>query len=355
MARNLFICLLLIFQLSSKSALAGDNVFTVEKLKIYSEGLDYKAAKQIALTKGQKDSLEKLLFKITPYNLHWKLKVLDEDLDAANMILGYDILDTYITSDSYSADVDFHFNKDKVNSLLNSIGITYAANYSRPTLIIPILHKKDTARSLWDNNLWNKIWSKDVFNYGLMKFAIALGDLNDLLVVNPENAMHMPYDKFSNLMKKYKVDDIVVLLAEESTTESNLTIRFLGKHHDYKKYLLYPKKPQEDDSAFYQRLLNDFIKKIDAQWKGEDLFQNSKVKKDRLHIYIKNMHEWNRIKDKITTIGSIQTVYIIKMNYRNIVIDVLYSGEQDNLISQLENKGLQIKRDGDKIILLYGR
>lgn len=119
-----------LFGLTALLACAGGvwakapSAYTVGKVYVATEAQDAVVAKQNALLQAQQDALRILLKRLTNWRSHTRLPVLEDNM-VDRMVDGFSVRQESNSATRYVATLDFTFEPNAVNDVLNRFGVSY--------------------------------------------------------------------------------------------------------------------------------------------------------------------------------------------------------------------------------------
>jgi hypothetical protein len=354
MVRSLYVIAvtLIISLLATQQAGAASppDVFAIRDVIALRENMPLEDAKSEALYEAKNQAMVQLIKRLTPFNYHWKVDMLEAKL-AAGAIKSFRPHDERMTSFSYNSLLDVEFDQDKVKMVLNRLGSPYSTKYSPPALIIPILYHSEDDIELWGNGKWSTIWNNQPEIVGLSQFLYAFGELDDMLYLDPKVVFTRPYDYFKPLLNKYNCLNAVLLFARQSQFNLDISLRFLGPHYDYLRYHNY-KITNRDPASDYQRIIENLLLKIDAKWKGEDLFEIKKIFSSYFVVQVTSLKDWTNIKKTLEGKADITEVQVEKFNQDRVDARVSHFTDPSLLIQSLEEDGFNLYKDDGRFYIV---
>ena len=143
-----------------------------------------------ALQKSYLIGLERYLDWIT-ISSEKTINNLQMNIEPSNFVTSYSIESESFSAERYSALITVNFDINKIESLLNEKNIKYFAGKGFETLVLPLMSYNNQL-TLWDDpNPWFQSWIERPIDGNLTNFIIPEGDLEDLIIINAEDARNL--------------------------------------------------------------------------------------------------------------------------------------------------------------------
>ncbi len=331
-----------------------NEAFIVKGIEVYADIGNLADSRAFAYDEGARQGLRRLLLNLSMQEARGK--VLDLPLfDASSFVEKYIIVKQRMTSHSYKAILDISFDENKIRTFLNNLGIAYAYDYIKPTLIVPILYKNGKYE-IWNRESWNRAWGNLPNNFGLLKINIVREDsLEDLQEIIPEVVMISSYKSFQNLLKRYKSEDLFIVFAEQYDNKLEVNVRFLSAKSDYSKFIPYRDLPEIEaiDSSqwSYNDVVIDIVQKLDATWKGKAALQDAVLYVSTARIKLHDKDVWPKIQRIFTKIPQISNYHVLRRMKDIIELELEYNVVPITLSTILVQNGIAVVRRGSGMYL----
>ncbi|MEJ2118232.1 MAG: DUF2066 domain-containing protein [Alphaproteobacteria bacterium] len=209
------------------SAKPKPSIYKVAKVSVVADANNAVSAKQKALGMAQQDALRILLKRLTPWNLHTRLPVLNNTL-VERMITGFAVRREGTSSTRYMATLDFTFEPNAVRNLLNRFNLSYADQQAPQTLLLPVMLEAGGMRSGTNNAWYAALTSVDGENaLTPIKLAPPRKDFSPRMI--NDLAQHSR-ELFETLKYQYRAENLVLAVAETDAQATQLKVRLVG--HD---------------------------------------------------------------------------------------------------------------------------
>lgn len=300
-----------------------------------------------ALQKSYLIGLERYLNWITISSQKITIRNLLMNIEPSNFVTSYSIESESFSADRYSALITVNFDLNKIESLLNQEDIKYFAGKGPETLILPLMSYNNQL-TLWDEpNPWFQSWVERPIDGNLTNFIIPEGDLEDLIIINAEDARNLVFNKIKNISNKYGVKKVLVPYLK--IDEVNGKISYLLRCFDgLSKEIINIEISKESDVKNFNILLfdilNTFTSSYDDHWVSDNLKKIESEVLIKANIIYKNFQEWTVIKDIIKSSNNVNFFSVLTLSTResNAKIKII---NENKFLAELENNNLIIKRN----------
>ena len=228
-----------------------------------------------ALQKSYLIGLERYLDWITVSSKN-SIKELLKNVNPSDLVASYSIESESFSSKKYSALITVNFNMNKIESFLKEKNIKYYAGDGPRVLVLPLMSYNGHL-ILWDDpNPWFQGWIERPLDGNLTNFIIPEGDLQDLIIINAEDARNLNFKKIKNISQKYEVKSVLVpfLKISEINGKISYEIRcFDGLNKEEINLEIVKEADSESFNIFVFDILNSFTSLYDDYWVYDNLLK----------------------------------------------------------------------------------
>ena len=348
-----FLFLLCTIQCSASDLLKVDNIYVSEKS---GDQID---SKSIAIINGIKVALKKLIS-----TLHASQDKQIDNIDCINEITqpekllnDYIVKDERVTAQSYSAHIDFIFNKQKVESLINKCGFDYTAISPGKVLLVPLIMSNNNYRIV-DREL-----DKDltvVFNnlpteIGLLKIeTIYNSNVETIQNLDLNILLNGSYNEILNILKKYnRVTLLLIRLKEISEDKLRLHLRFISDSEEYKDTREYIRDVNENKSLFLMRVYNTILKEMDLNWKKGFTMSSEQIYNSGVKVELADPSQWKKLNNILRQIDSIKQYKFKTIDSNEVEIDMRYVVSPEKLSQILRQHNIAVFKKGDETVMKF--
>ncbi len=180
--------------------------YTVSDIEVNAAAGDAVQAQAIALEEGQRQGLRRLLERLAEGGAVPSTSGLDID----RYVTSFEVLSEQVGPTTYAATLTVNYDRGAVRSLLDREGVAYVAESAPPVTLVP-LWESDQGLRLWEaDNAWKRAWDGARSDEALQPVVVPLGDLQDLALVDGEQAVRGDAGSLRALAARYGTDDVVV-------------------------------------------------------------------------------------------------------------------------------------------------
>lgn len=285
------------------------------------------------VTVSSKSSIEKLLKSINP----------------SNFVTSYSIESESFSAEKYSALITVNFDFKKIEKLLKEKNIKYYAGNGPETLILPLMSYNNQL-ILWDDpNPWFKSWIERPIDGNLTNFIIPDGDLEDLIIVNADDARNLNFKEIKNISIKYGVKKVMVPFLKIDETEGKITY-LLRCFDGLSKETLNINIIKESDSKGFNiamfDILNSFTRLYDDYWVYDNLKKMESQVIIEANIIYESFNDWIFIKNIIKKSNNVNYFRVSDISTKETYARIKVINE-NKFITELESNNLSIKKNNN--------
>lgn len=356
--KTFFVCLF--FFIHSMNCYADvNNPFRIDNIYVSAKTGDLVDSKSIALEKGVKEALIKLILDLVATHSHDDITRIanclkHQDL-SRNIVQDYEIKSERMTSRAYSASVDFIFSPNSVRDIMNTCGIQYASVSSGETLLLPLVYERNSYRLIDEesdkilNEVFNNI-SDDIGLIHIKKFSN--NSIFDATELDLSSFINGTYKDITEILKRYECQSAIVLAFKDYNKKSiSVEVRITRKNEEYHDSFRYNIKPGESQQMFLSRVIDTLLKNADLIWKrgvekGTDIIFNSGVT-----LQTTSPSDWKEVKNILNRISIIKQYKFKTVDNNEIDLELKYTGSPEILSQKLIENGITIFKSGDQTIM----
>ena len=338
---------------------SGIDQLKVENIYVNENTGDQVDSKSIAIINGANISLKKLIADLNGSqqdNLQY-MKCIDDNYHAINLLKNYTINSERLTSHSYSAYIDFIFNKKDIESIMNKCGFDYASAAPGKTLLIPLIkvnskyriidRELDVELFLAINQIPKHIGLLDIETiYNVDLFTIENLDLNIL--------MNGTYKEIHSILNKYN-SKTLLLIGIDSIANNKvlLNMRFISVNEEYKDTQEYLAEISENKTSLLKRAYKSLIQNMDLNWKKGFVGVGEKVYSSNVIIELNHPSEWKKLNNILRRIDSIKEYKFKTIDHNAVEVDMKYIISPDQLSRILKQNNVAVFKRDDKTIIKF--
>jgi hypothetical protein len=222
--RILLLPLLVVLALAAPAAA---DVFTVRGVEVDETAASAAAARQQAISVGQRLAAQRLIERLTLEEDRAYVAPIDPSR-VAPLVAGYQVEEEALAGPRYIGRLTVSFNSDAVRDLLEDVGLPYVVSSARPAVMVP-LWREGTETRLWgSNNPWLEAWSIAGTADELVPVIAPSGDLADIAVIDAARAITLDETALRALAANYGSARVLVALAQPSGEEGQVSARMVG-------------------------------------------------------------------------------------------------------------------------------
>jgi hypothetical protein len=329
-----YVLFIIIFSTTYLSA----NTFKVSDIEI-SSPFEVNFSKSLVIDEGFKTSFSNLLSMITTSGDKYKVKNI-KIKELKGMIDSFTISDEKFINNEYFAKLETTFNKRKILNFLEKKNIFPSIPIKNKVLLIPILLDTETdSIHLFNDNIFYSKWNDKYKNYHLLDYLLPSEDIEDLNKLQEVSNSIETYD-FVNLIKKYDLQDYIILIIHKNKDEIKILSKINYKNslkinnQKYSKINLY----NENDIDI---ILDDLKNIYEDEWKKNNEINTSIKLPLTISIKSKDYKEIINLEETLANIDLISSFYILNFNNKYIQYKITYNGTPDIFLNDMRKNDLE--------------
>jgi len=273
--------------------------------------------------------------------------------EIARVMAGLSIEKEFASAKQYSATLTVRFRPEAVQQLLDTYNLSFSAKQA-PTMLLLAVYKIGDRAVLWESpNPWRDAWSALGPENSLTPILLPLGDLTDTDTISAQDVIAGRLENLDILKQRYKVNYVLVSIAEPDQTRTNLTVSLNGDSPagllNWKdKFAGQPGDIETTANAAAKR----FLAAIEEKWRtGGPKKPASAGIAYTVTVPFSGLGEWQRIRQQISGIYGVTGIATKSLSGRGAIVDIMYDGSLGQLSRQLESQGLILADNGDSLVL----
>ena len=337
-----YLIILVIF-LKTGNVLSENTLFNVNNVEISGNlSSNNQSFSKRALEKGFKELINKVLlqkdlnkFKDLSTNQikslvsYYQISETIEDRSANTVIKKYNIF----------------FDKEKIHDLFYDYEISYS-NISQYEIYFLPIHKKNEKLYVYNKNYFYENWNK-IGNNELIDFILPLEKIETLTNINNFKDDLLSLD-IEDIFKEYSQKNLALVLIDENNTNENkifLKTNIMGKNVN--KSLIF-KKIEKKSANFYDDIIFEIKKEIINLVKSQNLIDIRTPSFINIKFFIDKKNNLVDLDKRIKNIDLIQSLYVLELNKKYVLLKIKYLGKINKIINQLKDQDILLKLNNDQ-------
>lgn len=337
--------------LSGAAQAAQPTQFEVKGVAVDVTADSAQVARVQALAEGETEAFNQLLRRLTLQAYHDRLPALSPS-EITALVVDFSVTDEKASRVRYIAKLNYHFRAAGVRALLETHGIPYAETISKPVLILPV-YQSAGALLLWDDpNPWRDAWRAlsigGVGNAGgLVPMVLPLGDLQDVRLIGPEQAIEGDMQRLEDLAKRYDTGDVVVahaILRMDSfgglpELEVYLT-RFGSALQEHTMVKTFSATPGEAVPQLLNRAADALKAQVEDNWKQDNLIQAGHAQVLPIQVRVNSLRDWVSVQSRLNGVAIIRRMELVLMRRDQVRVNLHFIGDAEQLALSLDQADL---------------
>ena len=331
---RIFLILLILF--FSKNVLSN-SLFDSDFYVLDFKSDDIENDKLIKIRDIKFKSINKIFNNILIENDYKFIKrKIDENL-INTFIKNIIIEDEKIINDNYYSKINVNYNKNSIIFFLRKLNLSYVENLPSQMLIIVFERNllKETFLSKTD------LHYEYLMNINNSFFKIPKLDINDKYLLSNININKNYIKNLDKIVEKYSSSNTILLLVDNKKNKIQYDI-YLYSDNDLSNIL-----SLEYSKYDFNNLFSNIEYSILNEWKIKNRIQNRDINKTYCEIRYYNLRELKEIRKYLNIISIIKNIKLKKISYKVNYYDILYYGNDNNLINLFKLNKLNLKFNND--------
>ena len=337
-----YLIILVIF-LKTGNVLSENTLFNVNNVEISGNlSSNNQSFSKKALEKGFKELINKVLLQ---KDLN-KLKDLSTN-QIKSLVSYYQISETIEdrSANTVIKKYNIFFDKEKIHDLFYDYEISYS-NISQYEIYFLPIHKKNEKLYVYNKNYFYENWNK-IGNNELIDFILPLEKIETLTNINNFKDDLLSLD-IEDIFKEYSQKNLALVLIDENNTNENkifLKTNIMGKNVN--KSLIF-KKIEKKSANFYDDIIFEIKKEIINLVKSQNLIDIRTPSFINIKFFIDKKNNLVDLDKRIKNIDLIQSLYVLELNKKYVLLKIKYLGKINKIINQLKDQDILLKLNNDQ-------
>lgn len=337
------------------AAAKAPSIYTVSKVFVSAEAENAVAAKEKALADAQQIALRALLKRMTPWNAHSRLPVLEDQI-VERMVDGFAVRRESNSNTRYIATLDFTFEPVAVRDILNRFGLPFTDQQSPQVLMLPVMTEGGAVRPSSANAWFDALNGVDA-EHALtpIKISAPREDVSGMIGGLDTNARSL----FETLTYQYRAENLVLAVAEVDPQATQLRLRLIGQDAVGNFSLERTFRVTDRDVDYTANLAAQVaVKVIEGRWKNTRLASQgalagpADVERVALVAQFSGLKAWQEMRVRLQKVPGLQGLDVKALNARGASITVDFPGGAERLALAAQSQGLALEQRGQEWLLV---
>lgn len=336
------------------------GLFEVRGIPVDVTAATAAAAREQAMSKGAREAFGRLLDRVTLSSDRNKVgKVSESEIET--MIKDFSVSDEKFSSVRYLATLNYTFKEEEVRRLLAQKGVPYAVTRAKTIVVLPVF-RGDGELKLWEEpNPWLAAW-RSLPGGQLVPVMVPLGDVNDVSIIDAEEAAVGDADRLRAIALQYGAVDALVPFAvltgsaEADVAELAIALTLYGPD-GAKKGPTHRYRTGEGESAetMLARAAEATMAEVQNQWKRENLVVASEAAVDAVTVPIASLEDWLTVRRRLDRVQTIDKTDVVLLSRTHALVNIHHYGTTEQLGLALEQADLILRRGSEGLVLTARR
>jgi hypothetical protein len=346
--------------LQCNSSVAKDfanTPFLIKNIEISASGRNPNEARNNANLLAQRNAFLAMLSRLA---MDESAANVFSNEEISDMVSTRQILGEKIAGNNYFASYNIGFSEEFVKHHLGDRDFSKDLAKIKTYLVLPI-KIQGNEQLLWQKNDWKLAWDSaiNLKHYADNKnilLKLPAGDVYDLANINENIIQSGNFSNFSPIAEKDKADGVIIAyyIFDSIENKVNITLKTLKKFETINSRLSFVNIGHLSAKELVEKVTSKTINYISGGTRASSKKVQSDVEKINIDIFISNLGDWIRVKDKLENNQIIKKMKVNSISKDVIKISGVYERKNGNIINFFLRKNLPlIKKDKNQYTMSF--
>ncbi len=336
------------------AAQAGGDVFTIDRLAVDATGASAAEARDTAMSQGRVEALQRLFRRLTPQS-YWGILPQISKADTISMVAGLQLANEKTSPTRYLADVTYSFKPARIREALRLAAVPFSETQARTAIVLTVLETPEGS-FLWQaDNPWAQAWQDRLLGNELVPFLLPLGELEDLVSVNVDDALAHNWGVLGPFAERYGVIEVMlahaILQDMEGTEGMQIQMTRLngGVSPVETLGLIINNRDALPFEALMSLGIGQVLSRLDESWKRKTIIRSDAVSDlVAATIHFSDQREWLVIQERLKRVPTIREFEILALSTKGAEIMLHFVGSFTQLRVSMAQQDLELL-DNDRV------
>lgn len=332
-----------LFPLVSNSANAAEReVFTIGGILIDATADGAAAAREIAISEGQKTALDALMRRLT-LKEDWPRLPQIYGPQLVSMVQGFEIEEEKNSSTRYLGKLAYTFKPDQVRGILRGSGIPFSETRAKPALILPVYETSEVTVLWGKENPWARVWREKGLEQALAPMILPLGDLADIAALSPLDAAIADWPQLAPLATRYGAGEVLIPVVRNVSDAGGVSssVRIIRATNEGASEFDVTFTGASEEEALDQAV--SFIAdQHQENWKRQTIIQFGSEDVLNAAIVFRSFNEWVNIRRRLADVPSIVELKVVGITVEGAQVTMKIAGTLQKLSLSLAQTDLEL-------------
>lgn len=347
--RGALACALLLLLWTLPVAQAADT-YRIDGIPVDAVGDSGVAARNAAITSGQREGLVRLMRRLTSPSDHGRLPDVGT-LPIESYVNSFEIAEERVGPNQYLGVINVSYVADSVRGLLSSAGIPFVTRRSDPILVVPLSIVAGEPIAWDEASPWRAAWLESVDAATVITLALPLGDLADIAAASPAGLSIGDPAMLETLATRYGALSAIVAIAHAADPALTGTVEVELRRSDdwvapiFRRSVDIP--AGEDVVAALKPVVAEAIVAVEDDWKRRTAEQASAVSTLGATVPLAGLASWVQIKRELTALPEVRWVAVGSFTQTRARVTIGHLGDLERLKAAVGRTGLALIEETD--------
>jgi hypothetical protein len=328
------------------------DLYEIHGVKVDVSAATAAEARMQALAEGERKAFQMLLERLARSEEKAQSERFS-DAEVAPLTKDFWVSEEKLSTVRYIATLNYRFRPERVRSLLSRHNIPFVATRSDPILILPVYRGQDQLR-LWERpNAWWDAWAGTRV-FSLVRTVLPSGDVDDADILSAQDAVAGDVSRLGQLMQRYRVDSVVVAIAEVRPVANNrievaVTPLRQGAGGPLNTPITVAQEEEgEGIEALLQRAVRATLAALSADYRNPSQPWTRPVAVTAVNVQVVDIRSYLGIRKRLEDIPGIERVDLVLISPERARLNIVHTATVEELANQLDRVGLALRQsDGE--------
>jgi hypothetical protein len=322
------------------AAQAPGTSYRVSDIAVRAEAADAVQAQAIAIDRGQREGLATLIERLSGGAGQGAPSLEGRSID--ELVSSFEVLSETVGPGSYAGTIAVTYDREAVEGLLRDRGLGFVREAPPPAVLVPLWETGAGVR-LWErDNLWKEAFDRALADDALARFIVPLGDLQDLALLDPDQALRGDEAAMQRLAARYGASEVVVARLRGSGapgTPLEMEARRFGGPSEPAYRSVVRRSGEESLEVSLSRAARELQAAFDQRIRDRMTVPAGPREMLVVIAPVEDLVSWGQLLGQIEALVEVESASVRRLTRREATLDLQVAGGIDRLRESLGRSG----------------